>query len=210
MINLRSSLSALALVGAFVGFSTAAHAAPMLSVIDDGTLFSGTDNGVTVDVADFNKSGKVKTQYLVQLDAGLSGNGNPVTFNTASIANTPFAAAVTFTLSGNEVKFSNYGVTAGKFSNLSYTLVSGVADNSNYSTLAVKSPVTPGSDPLTWSGLTNNASYSLLIQGTAVSGPGTVTGELSAVPLPGSLVMFGSALLGLTAFGARRRSSIKA
>ena len=100
MINLRSSLSALALVGAVVGFSTAAHAAPMLSVIDDGTLFSGTDNGVTVDVADFNKSGKVKTQYLVQLDAGLSGNGNPVTFNTASIANTPFAAAVTFTLSG--------------------------------------------------------------------------------------------------------------
>ena len=35
---------------------------------------------------------------------------------------------------------------------------------------------------------------------------GTVGGTISAVPLPGSLAMFGSAFLGLVAFGARRRS----
>ena len=115
-----------------------------------------------------------------------------------------------FTLSGDQVKFSNYGVTTGKFSNLTYQLVSGVADNSNYTTLSANTPDVAGSDPLTWSGLIDGGSYSLLIQGTAVSGPGTVTGELSAVPLPGSLVMFGSALLGLTAFGARRRSVLSA
>jgi hypothetical protein len=41
-------------------------------------------------------------------------------------------------------------------------------------------------------------------------GIATLTGSLSAVPLPDSLLMFGSTLVGLTAFGARRRASITA
>ena len=53
--------------------------------------------------------------------------------------------------------------------------------------------------------------YTLLFAGIVNLAVGESTsfgGTLSTVPLPGSLVMFGAALLGLTAFGARRRPNV--
>lgn len=53
--------------------------------------------------------------------------------------------------------------------------------------------------------------YTLLFSGVvdlASGGSTSFGGDISTVPLPGSLVMFGSALVGLTAFGARRRSGL--
>ena len=53
--------------------------------------------------------------------------------------------------------------------------------------------------------------YTLLFSGDAKNftssqlGTEYFSGTISAVPLPGSLVMFGSALIGLGAFGTRRR-----
>jgi len=52
--------------------------------------------------------------------------------------------------------------------------------------------------------------YSLIFEGVADLAVGSSTAlsaTISAVPLPGALVMFGSALIGLTAFGGRRRRS---
>ncbi len=52
--------------------------------------------------------------------------------------------------------------------------------------------------------------YTLLLSGVGDSaqGPTTFGGEISAVPLPGSLIMFGSAMVGVIAFGTRRRSGL--
>lgn len=55
--------------------------------------------------------------------------------------------------------------------------------------------------------------YTLLFGGIVDLALGASTsfgGTISTVPLPGSLLMFGSALIGLTAFGRRRRPSMLA
>ena len=197
MMNLRSGLSALALVGAIFSFSHAANAAT-LSSINIGALDGTAGDQVDVAVVDTNlKGGSYKIVVNNYVDPVSAGN-----IVHGPISNTAFSAAVNFTLTnGDGVTFSDYGYTGGKFTNVQYNLLDGAT---------TLTPDVAGSDPLSWSGLASEHPYELLITGNAVSGPGSVTGTLSAVPLPGSLVMFGSALLGLTALGARRRSAISA
>ena len=209
MINLRSSLSALALVGAVFGFSSVAHAttAPALAVYDGVTLSASDplNNQAGVTVTDsFIGRGKVS----VNVDANTGASQTNIIGQ-----NTQFAGAVEFTLAdGNAVTWSGYGATP-PVSKVEYELVAGFPaakgtdyESSSYPSLAVTTD--PSTGTLTWSGLAAG-DYSLIIEGTT-SAYATVSGTLSAVPLPGSLVMFGSALLGLTAFGARRRSSFSA
>ena len=69
--------------------------------------------------------------------------------------------------------------------------------------------VTP--DMVEYAGLTAGT-YTLELSGalSADRSLGSFTGQISAVPLPGSIAMFGAALIGLAAFGNRRGRSATA
>ena len=203
MINLRSSFSALAIAGAVFGYSSSAHAAiPALADVWANPINIGDTLGVTVtDSA--SKSGS----YNVSIT---NDDGSTAISHSIS-GHTPFATAVDFTLaSGSGVKWNLDNRPPEKFSNVTYKLVDGTPSqgSTTYSSL----PVLASGDSFTFSGLTAGNSYALLVEGTALfsSGRASIDGTLSAVPLPGSLVMFGSALVGLTAIGARRRTSVSA
>ena len=212
MINLRSGLSALALVGAVVGFSPAAHATPIPTFFSvtaaDGLMLD--DSTSVVLSATTGKAPKYSVSILSQ--ATISGDENSAGGNSVG---SKVATGVDFTLDnlGTKVTWTpqtNFGFDP---ESISYKLVAGTPTQGNYNSLPGLTEVTVG-DSLTWSGLTGGNSYALIIQATSTllskNSIATLTGTLSAVPLPGSLVMFGSALLGLTAFGARRRSALSA
>lgn len=77
-----------------------------------------------------------------------------------------------------------------------------------------------GTNPSYYPGLTGNSytlaantTYELIVKGDVSNGTGSFNGNLSvvsAVPLPTSVAMFGTALLGLGAFGAIRRKKVMA
>jgi hypothetical protein len=54
------------------------------------------------------------------------------------------------------------------------------------------------------------AKYLLVVTGTILSGGGGYDIELSAVPLPPALILFGTALVGMTLLGKRRRKQMNA
>ncbi len=203
MINLRSSLSALALVGAFVGFSSAAHAAPALSDLTAAPLNAGDVAAITVT----DKAASGGSYYVSVLN-----NDNSTVTSVAIGGNSFVLTAVDFTLqSGNGVTWTDSDYNHSKFASVIYQLVDGspTQGSTSYGSLPV---LASSRDTFALSGLTAGHSYALLIEGLPTFGTGSyaISGTLSAVPLPGSLVMFGSALLGLTALGARRRSAISA
>ena len=208
MMNLRSSLSALALVGAVFGYSSAAHAtdAPLLADYEGVVLGNGAsdDNNVLTTLT------ASPSYSAIHVDAAVvnSGSGN------TDVGYTPnFAGAVEFQL-GNASTVTWKDYSSANTSSVNYELVSGLptANTQDWATFTPLSGTGTAPGTLTWSGLTPGAFYSFIITGSHSDSEGdaTVTGTLSAVPLPGSLVMFGSALLGLTALGARRRSSLSA
>ena len=206
MINLRSSLSALALVGALVGAPSFAHATTTPGLSEYSLLLSANDSDVVSVVNTFKNATHTKYSTNVQVnDLGAIGSA-PVTGGSKN-----FATSVDFTLgSGTTVTWAADGYDS-HVSGVTYELISGnpAQASTNYNTL----PVLASGDTFSLSGLTEGGHYALLIQGLSnltTNGNYAFTGTLSAVPLPGSLVMFGSALLGLTAFGARRRSSFSA
>ena len=219
MMNLRSSLSALALVGAVFGYSSAAHATnvPLTDYVVKNSLSAtnATYNNLIFTVFDDHGSranspasgpaAEPINGYGVQL-SGLI----PLTSRyTATKASNDFASAIEFTLgSGKAVTWHDYS-SSGSISKIQYELVAGSpsAKNTSYGSLTplARTGTVPGT--LTWSNLVVGDQYSLIIEGTTET-TGSITGTLSAVPLPGSLLMFGSALLGLTAFGARRRPTV--
>jgi hypothetical protein len=62
-----------------------------------------------------------------------------------------------------------------------------------------------------FAGLTAGSGYKLeIVTPKAKSDSITLTGTVSAVPVPGALVLFGSSLVGLAAFGRRKRSKLAA
>ena len=211
MINLRSSLSALALVGA-VFASSAAHATPTPTFFSitaaDGLMLD--DSTSVVLSATTGKAPKYSVSILSQ-----ATNSGDVNSSGGNSVGSTVVTGVDFTLDnlGTKVTWTpqtNYGFDP---ESITYKLVHGTPTQASYNTMTPLAEVTVG-DSLTWSGLTGGDTYALIIQATSMlstrNNIATLTGTLSAVPLPGSLVMFGSALLGLTAFGARRRSAISA
>ncbi len=205
MINLRSSLSAFALVGALVAAPSLAHATTAPSLSEYSLLLSANDSDVVSVVNTFKNATHTKYSTNVQVNDLPSSGSTPVTGGKS------FATAVDFTLgTGTTVTWAADGFDS-HVSGVTYELISGnpAQGSTNYNSL----PVLASGDTFSLSGLTAGGHYALLIQGLSnltSSGSYAFTGTLSAVPLPGSLVMFGSALLGLTAFGARRRSSLSA
>ncbi len=196
------AISAVALLGA----SSSAHAAPIPALADVTAESLTLGDSSSVTVTDTAKAG----QYSVYVSTNDFNSGNTNAGNAVK-GGTAFAAAVDFTLaSGNGVSWLADGADPTKFSNVTYKLISG--SPSQGSTTYGSLPVLDSGAAFTLAGLTVGDSYALLIQGVSLIGSGnaTLTGTLSAVPLPGALVMFGSALVGLTALGARRRSAISA
>ena len=126
--------------------------------------------------------------------SGKSGNYiDSFTFNLSS------ASSVTFTPDRSENSWN------GKI-----TLVQGVLGSGDVIT-SFESPTTGRHDSLVFANLAAGE-YSLVFQGVVGGsdcgdGSNKFGGTISAVPLPGSIAMFGSALLGLTALGARRRKN---
>lgn len=92
----------------------------------------------------------------------------------------------------------------------SYELVKGTPNETNPEHFSIGDDDTVTFGPALGAGKLSAGTYTLIFDGsvnfTQVGSSSLYDGTISAVPLPGSLVMFGSALLGLTAFGRRRRA----
>jgi hypothetical protein len=217
MSILRSSLSAFALFGAVLGASSAAHATvvptnlPVVSYNDVG--FGNLSGYNPFNIIDNSTAGLIVS--LTQTAPGLvttdivaeTLNGKPFTLNqrgkqTGTLGGS-YLAGFTFNL--GVPSYIQYVPDAPgqtwTWTKGAPTLVGGV--------------VTPGAqvgatDASHFASLPAGK-YTLLFSGVvnlALNGATSFGGTISTVPLPGSLVMFGSALIGLTAFGARRRKAV--
>ena len=108
---------------------------------------------------------------------------------------------------------ANYDASyVSNLSNLHVTLYRDtMTDSGGYTpgTTLIGSPtaldLSNGKDTFDFAGLTHGI-YTLVLSGNfdGTKLP-TLSGTIQPVPLPGSVVMFGAALVGLTAFGARRK-----
>jgi len=240
MTILRSSLSAFALLGAVLGASTAAHATPVTTTapgqsfndVGIGSL-SNIAFGETIDnqTAVLNVTLKQTAPGLVTTDSTVETqtafkNGNIVTYpfsitqhgkKTGTAENNgyfSYFAGFTFNngIPGFSTGMPNYVQYVPSSAGEHWIWVKGVPTVSNTGVVSY-GPQVGAADATHLAGLTPNTKYTLLFSGIvdlALNGTTSFGGTISAVPLPGSLVMFGSALLGLTAFGARRRSTITA
>ncbi len=214
MTNLRSSLSALAVFGAVLGTSSAAHATPVPSVVSYNDVGFGNLSGYNpFNIIDNQTAGL--TISLKQTSPGLvttdivaeTLNSKPFTLNQrgkqTGTAGGSYLAGFTFNLGvPSYIQYvpSSTGET-WTWTKGAPSLVGGV----------VTAGPQIGATDLSHFALLPAGKYTLLFSGVvdlALNGTTSFGGEISTVPLPGSLVMFGSALIGLTAFGARRRKTI--
>ena len=141
-----------------------------------------------------------------------------------SVAETLAGHSFTLTQHGSQIGtgdsyLAGFTFNLGKVSNIAIT---SVTPGVNYVVVKDKNslPLPPGSYPASVSGIGTPVSsyanlspgkYTLLLEGVVTAfGTSSVSATISAVPLPGALMMFGSALIGLTVFGSRRRTKLVA
>ncbi len=210
MSKLRNSLAAFGLfTAALVGASAAANASTVsfndvgfgnLSGYNPFNILDGQTAGLTVSLSE-TAPGLVTTDIVAE-----SLNGHAFTLNQRGSLvgdGNSYLAGFTFNL-GVDSYLQYVPSTPGQ----TWTWTAGAPTISG-------GVVTPGAqigaDNASHFANLPAGKYTLLFSGTVDLGPGGSTsfgGDISTVPLPGSLVMFGSALIGLTAFGARRRSGV--
>lgn len=211
MKRLLTGSAAIALV---LGLSvTAANASPVLTSFGDvgfGNLsgynpFNILDNqtaGLTVNVAK-SDAGLVTTNIVAE---SLNGHSFTLTPRGNQIGNSnTYLAGFTFNL-GTASYLQYVPSSPGEswiFTKGAPTLSGGI--------------VTPGAqiggDNASHFANLDAGKYTLLFRGVvdlALGGSTSFGGTISTVPLPGSLLMFGSALVGLTAFSRRRRPAMLA
>lgn len=221
MATLRNSLAALGLFSAaLLGASAAANATPVptgpVSFNDIGignfsgynplNIIDNSTGSLEVTLSE-SLSGLVTTNLVIET---LNGNQFHVT-DHGSVTGSGNAYEAGFTFNLPTTSYIQYVPNAG---GQTWAWTKGVPAISG-------GTVTPGAQ-IGWTnesylsalgGVGTIQKYTLLFSGIVDLAPGGSTsfgGTISTVPLPGSLVMFGSALIGLTAFGARRRSGLSA
>ena len=203
MSILRTSLVAAGVLGAVMSVSAARASTVAFDDVGFGNLtgpLSIDGNTATVTASLSKSDGSLSVVDSVAETFG----GNPFTLTQHGSqlgAGNAYLAGFTFNL-GKVSDIAVTSVTPG----VSYVVVK----NNN------GLPLPPGSYPALVSGIGTTVGsyanlspgkYTLLLEGViSSSGSSSVSATISAVPLPGALVMFGSALIGLTAFGARRRA----
>lgn len=216
MTSLRFSLTALAVFGAVLGASTAAHAtpvptAPVVSYNDVG--FGNLSGYNPFNIIDNQTAGL--TVSLTQTTSGL--------VTTDVVAETLNGQPFTLTPHGKQTGTAGGSYLAGFTFNLGVPSYVQYVPNTQGETwtwtkgtpILVDGVVTPGAQigatDLSHFALLPAGKYTLLFSGVvdlALNGATSFGGTISSVPLPGSLAMLGSALIGLTVFGARRRKTI--
>ena len=201
MTNFRSGVAAVAILGAMLSAPVAHATTVAFNDVGFGNLTgpSHIDNSTAVLKAKLTKT----TSGLVDVN---------------SVVETLGGHAFTLTQHGSQVGTGSNYLAGFTFNVVGGTdiAVTNVTPGVGYIVVKDKSSLGGGAFPASVSGIgTTVASYANLVAGKytllleGVVGEArstTVSATISAVPLPGSLVMFGSALIGLTAFGARRRS----
>ena len=154
-----------------------------------------------------------------------SGNVNEVDSNwgTGSQAGSTFSYGYTFSnnashtgVTGNIFGKNGSSYDLSSLSNLDHLRLDLYQDNTTSSggytpgATLIGSQVldlSSGNTTFDFAGLTHGVN-TLVLSGNfnADQAPVTLSGTIQPVPLPGSVVMFGAALAGLTAFGARRKT----
>jgi len=210
MINIRSGAAAVAVLGAVMSVS-AAHAA---TVAFDDVGFGNLVGNNTPNVLDNNSA--VVTAKISETAPGLAVvdsvvetlNGKPFTLSQHGSqlgTGDTYLAGFTFNLT----KTTDLAVT-NVTSGAKYILVKDFSTDGgkNGTTIPYAASVAGIGTPVASYANLGSGKYTLLFEGIANLTVGTsekISATISAVPLPGSLVMFGSALIGLTAMGSRRR-----
>ena len=205
MINFRSGVAAVAILGAMLS-APVAHATTV--------AFNDVGFGNLTGPSHIDGETAVLHATLTKTTPGL--------VDVNSVAETLGGHSFTLTQHGSQVGSGNSYLAGFTFNVVGGTdiAVTNVTPGVGYIVVKDKNSLGAGAFPASISGIgTTVASYANLAAGKytlfleGVVGEArstTVSATISAVPLPGSLVMFGSALIGLTAFGARRRTGITA
>lgn len=207
MISIRNSIAACAVFGA-VAVSPAHATTVAFDDVGFGNL-TGTNKPNVLD----NSSAIVKAT-ITKTSRGIS----VVDTVTETLNGKPFS----LTQHGSQIGTGNSYLAGFTFNltNVADLAVTNVTAGAKYRVVKdLKSlPNPPGAYPASITGIGVPVGsyanlvpykYTLLFEGItnlAIGHSITLTAEISAVPLPGALAMFGSALLGLTAFARRRRA----
>ena len=185
--------------------------------VDKGKVTTDADVEYQRDARDDNEGVGGKEFSLTQYDhvTGSTGHqghgedddsGKSANYIDSFTFDLNSASSVTFTPDRSEGHGSDHeGSWNGKI-----TLVKGVLGKDDQ-IVSFESATKGKHDSLIFANL-GAGEYSLVFQGVVGGsdcgeGSNKYGGTISAVPLPGSIAMFGSALLGLTALGARRRKN---
>lgn len=210
MINFRSGVAAVAILGAMLS-APVAHATPVSSVAFNDVGFGNLTGPGHIDgeTAVLNAKLKETSPGLTDVNSvveTLGGHSFTLTQHGSQVGTgDAYLAGFTFNVAkGTDIAVTN--VTPG----VSYVVVK---DKNSLGTGAFPASISGIGTPVASYANLAAGKYTLFLQGVvdlALNGSSTVSATISAVPLPGSLVMFGSALIGLTAFGARRRAGVSA
>lgn len=211
-MNDLSKLLILAACGSFMGAATGAHAAtiPARSVTLLGNLLDSGPTGDALTVTFGEVNGRATPSYRVvgtaSDDNGYGPNGGYFIPKTSKLGTeSAYRDAFGFHLSSPATVTYTADPVSGAFSNTSVELLKHISTGMGHGTVTPILGTTVG-DTLSFANLGSSA-YTLVFKGdVSLKSPTAVLGgTVSAVPLPGSLVMFGSALVGLIGFGTRRR-----